>query len=109
MLLIQCNGRAVLTQVMQATNYQRKYTKRKILFLLLLLVIGMFILLLVKPKRHSTTAPATPDPPPGPINDVSIARPVDEQDPGVLPPDALDSAENGAPFVYRSRKSSRSF
>ncbi|KAG8531384.1 uncharacterized protein KY384_003013 [Bacidia gigantensis] len=41
-----------------ATNYQRKYTKRKILFLLFLLVLGMFIFLLVKPKRSGNPPPS---------------------------------------------------
>ncbi|KAL8698165.1 MAG: hypothetical protein Q9201_006722 [Fulgogasparrea decipioides] len=47
-----------------ATGYQKKGTKRKILFLLLLLVIGMFILLLVKPKKSSRPPPAPPPPSP---------------------------------------------
>ncbi len=33
-----------------ASGYQRKGTKRRIIFLLIILVVGMFILLLVKPK-----------------------------------------------------------
>ena len=44
-----------------ATNYQKKSTKRKILLLLLLLVIGMFVVLLVKPKRRGRVTP-TPIP-----------------------------------------------
>lgn len=49
-----------------ATNYQKRNTKRKILLLLLLLVIGMFILLLVKPKSKSNDAPTSnPNPPTG--------------------------------------------
>lgn len=55
-------------ELIVATNYQRRNTKRKILLLLLLLVIGMFILLLIKPKKRSAApappAPATPDNPP---------------------------------------------
>jgi syntaxin 16 len=43
-----------------ATTYQKKGTKRRIIFLLILLVVGMFILLLVKPKRHKE--PALPAP-----------------------------------------------
>lgn len=49
-------------ELVVATNYQKRNTKRKILLLLLLLVIGMFILLLVKPKNRSEPAPA-PEPP----------------------------------------------
>jgi syntaxin 16 len=55
-------------ELVVATNYQKRNTKRKILLLLLLLVIGMFVLLLVKPKRRTTStpdpAPATPNTPP---------------------------------------------
>ncbi|KAG7007843.1 snare complex subunit [Physcia stellaris] len=39
-------------ELVVATGYQKKYTKRKIIFLLLLIVLGMIILLAVKPKRH---------------------------------------------------------
>jgi syntaxin 16 len=46
-------------ELVVATNYQKRNTKRKILLLLLLLVIGMFILLLIKPKKKS---PPPPDP-----------------------------------------------
>jgi syntaxin 16 len=35
-----------------ASGYQKKGTKRRIIFLLILLVVGMVILLIVKPKRH---------------------------------------------------------
>ncbi|ETN39615.1 uncharacterized protein HMPREF1541_05841 [Cyphellophora europaea CBS 101466] len=45
-------------ELVVATNYQKRNTKRKILLLLLLLVIGMFVLLLVKPKRKA--APVEP-------------------------------------------------
>jgi len=49
-------------ELVVATNYQKRNTKRKILLLLLLLVIGMFVLLLVKPKKSAQPAapPATP-------------------------------------------------
>ncbi|PSS02467.1 t-SNARE [Coniella lustricola] len=36
-----------------ASGYQKKTTKRKIIFLLFLIVVGMFILVLVKPKHGS--------------------------------------------------------
>jgi syntaxin 16 len=42
-------------ELIVATNYQKRNTKRKILLLLLLLVIGMFVLLLIKPKKRTTT------------------------------------------------------
>ena len=56
-------------ELVVATNYQKRNTKRKVLLLLLLLVIGMFVLLLVKPKRQAQpapppSAPATPNNPP---------------------------------------------
>ncbi|KAH6889999.1 t-SNARE [Thelonectria olida] len=35
-----------------ASGYQRKTTKRKIIFLLILIIAGLFILLLIKPKKH---------------------------------------------------------
>ncbi|CZS97097.1 related to the member of the syntaxin family of t-SNAREs TLG2 [Rhynchosporium agropyri] len=43
-----------------ASGYQKKGTKRRIIFLLILLVVGMFILLMVKPKRHSDGAVEKP-------------------------------------------------
>ena len=45
-------------ELVVATNYQRRNTKRKILLLLLLLVVGMFVLLLIKPKRQAQAPPA---------------------------------------------------
>ena len=36
-----------------AAGYQRKGTKRKLIFLLVLLVIGMLILVIIKPKRRA--------------------------------------------------------
>ncbi|KAL8816970.1 MAG: hypothetical protein Q9191_008234, partial [Dirinaria sp. TL-2023a] len=91
-------------ELVTATNYQRKYTKRKILFLLLLLVIGMFILLLVKPKRHAaSTAPPPPVPVPADDNG-AVARPLNEEAPNASPADALESEEDGAPFFHRSRR-----
>ena len=54
-------------ELVVATNYQKRNTKRKILLLLLLLVVGMFILLLVKPRRSSISAPAQ-DPAPPAVN-----------------------------------------
>ena len=50
-------------ELIVATNYQKRNTKRKILLLLLLLVIGMFVLLLIKPKRRPEIAPSGGHPP----------------------------------------------
>ena len=33
-----------------ATNYQKRYTKRKIIFLLVLVILGLFVVLLIKPR-----------------------------------------------------------
>jgi len=52
-------------ELITATGYQKRTTKRKILLLLLLLVIGMFIILLVKPKRHKSSAETGEGRPPG--------------------------------------------
>lgn len=42
---------------LQATNYQRRTTKRKVMLLLALVVIGLIIVLVVKPKKHSSPSP----------------------------------------------------
>ncbi|KAL9128631.1 MAG: hypothetical protein Q9217_002727 [Psora testacea] len=82
------NVKAADKELNVATNYQRKYTKRKILFLLLLLVIGMFILLLVKPKRARAPAePPPPQQPKDPLGAMGKARPQPEE-----PPPPLDIA-----------------
>lgn len=77
----------------EATGYQRKYTKRKILFLLFLLVIGMFILLIVKPKRSRMPDPA-PTPPQGdPIGKLGVARPeldIEALGPDIVAPNGVD-------------------
>lgn len=41
-------------ELIVATNYQKRYTKRKIIFLLVLVIFGLFVLLLVKPRSRST-------------------------------------------------------
>ncbi|KAH8594910.1 t-SNARE [Bisporella sp. PMI_857] len=46
-----------------ASGYQKKGTKRRIIFLLILLVIGMFILLMVKPKRNRGSVEENVPPP----------------------------------------------
>lgn len=51
-------------ELIVATNYQKRNTKRKILLLLLLLVIGMFVLLLVKPKRRTAVGTTPGNRPP---------------------------------------------
>ena len=50
----------------EATGYQRKSVKRKIILLLVLLVVGMFILLMLKPKRkgNGSIRPVLGDPTP---------------------------------------------
>lgn len=56
-----------------ASGYQRKGTKRRIIFLLVLLVVGMFILLMVKPSRNKgveTTPPPSMEPVAEPVGDV---------------------------------------
>lgn len=58
--IVSCGSLLSSLQILmclQATNYQRRSTKRKVLLLLLLLVLGMFVLLLVKPKRKSSSRP----------------------------------------------------
>ena len=44
----------IITNRTQATNYQRRTTKRKAMLLLGLLVLGLIIVLVVKPKRSSS-------------------------------------------------------
>ena len=76
----------------QATNYQRKYTKRKILFLLFLLVIGMFIFLIVKPKRLRAPDPSPPSPQDDPIGRLGVARPeteIEAPGPDVVTPNGV--------------------
>ncbi|MCJ1428904.1 Syntaxin-16 [Sticta canariensis] len=80
-----------------ATNYQRKYTKRKILLLLILLVVGMFILLLVKPKRHSQTE--SPVSPPDDAGNPGAVRPVNANKAGGM--------MDGAPFKSRFSRKAR--
>lgn len=58
----------------------------------------MFILLLVKPKRHGSSRKASQEPPPVPVDDGGIARPLDEQDPSAFPSDPLEFEQDGAPF-----------
>jgi syntaxin 16 len=41
-------------ELVVATGYQKRSTKRKIMLLLILLVVGMFILILIKPKKSKT-------------------------------------------------------
>lgn len=62
--------KAAAKELTVASGYQRKGTKRRIIFLLVLLVVGMFILLMVKPKRHRVggggIGDESPAPAPGP-------------------------------------------
>ena len=57
-------------ELVVATGYQKKGTRRKVIFLLVLIVLGMLILLVIKPKRRvggSAPAPA-PEPVPVPVS-----------------------------------------
>ncbi|KAK5118326.1 hypothetical protein LTR62_002839 [Meristemomyces frigidus] len=48
-------------ELVTATGYQKKGTRRKVIFLLVLIVVGMVILLAIKPKKRAGVAtPATP-------------------------------------------------
>lgn len=51
-------------ELVVATNYQKRYTRRKIIFLLVLIIIGLFVVLLIKPKRGSKP-PSSTAPEPG--------------------------------------------
>jgi len=62
-------------ELITATGYQKRTTKRKILLFLLLLVIGMFIVLLVKPRRQrSNVEPGEGRPPPVPVPPPRLVR-----------------------------------
>lgn len=76
----------ILTELSQATGYQRKYTKRKILFLLFLLVIGMFIILIVKPKRANAPPPPPPSDPNGRLGVANPEPEVAESGPDIIQP-----------------------
>lgn len=84
-------------ELIVATNYQRKYTKRKILLLLVLLVVGMFILLLVKPKRHSQVE--SPVSAPDGASNPAVARPTNANKAGGM--------MDGAPFKSRFSRKAR--
>lgn len=45
-------------ELVTASGYQKRSTKRKIILLLILIVIGMIILVTLKPKRHGKSGPA---------------------------------------------------
>lgn len=51
-------------ELIQATHYQKRTQKCKIILLLSLLVFGLFIILLIKPKHHHSSSPSSPPPPP---------------------------------------------
>lgn len=56
-----------------ATNYQRRSTRRKIIFLLFLIVFGLLVLLFIKPRRSAQAAsapPTLPVDPPEPVEPV---------------------------------------
>ena len=87
----------------QATGYQKKYTKRKIIFLLLLIVVGMIILLAVKPKRHRPPDTTAPNPPAAPIEEGTVARPLQAEEPDGSHLEGLGAEEDGAPFQILRR------
>lgn len=49
-------------ELIQATHYQKRTQKCKVILLLSLIVFGLFIILLIKPKRHYSSAPPPPPP-----------------------------------------------
>ncbi|ANB15928.1 Tlg2p [Sugiyamaella lignohabitans] len=53
-------------ELIQATHYQKRTQKCKVILLLCLIIVGLIIVLVVKPKRHSQPAPA-PAPAPAPV------------------------------------------
>ncbi|KAK3065911.1 t-SNARE affecting a late Golgi compartment protein 2 [Teratosphaeriaceae sp. CCFEE 6253] len=79
-------------ELVVATGYQKKSTKRKIILLLVLIVVGMFILLIIKPKRRAGAAPA-PAPVPG--------EPVPPTGPGGGLPPRLRRAVEGVDGWHR--------
>ena len=81
----------------QATGYQKKYTKRKILFLLFLLVIGMFILLLVKPKRTKSPPPPPSADPIGTMEEAKIQPEIAESKPDIIQPHGGKRGSDGRP------------
>ncbi|KAK5956877.1 t-SNARE affecting a late Golgi compartment protein 2 [Knufia fluminis] len=46
-------------ELIVATGYQKRYTKRKIILLLILIIFGLFVLLLVKPRNRNKAPPPT--------------------------------------------------
>ena len=83
----------LLIRIMQATGYQRKYTKRKIMFFLLLCVIGMIILLIVKPKRSRASDDLPSSTGSDPIGNLGVAEPqpaVPEPGPDVVRPNGIE-------------------
>uniref|UniRef100_A0A060T2E9 ARAD1A07810p n=1 Tax=Blastobotrys adeninivorans TaxID=409370 RepID=A0A060T2E9_BLAAD len=51
-------------ELVQATHYQKRTQKCKIILLLCLLVVALFIILMVKPRRHSSGSAPPPAPAP---------------------------------------------
>ena len=47
-------------ELIVATNYQKRYTKRKVIFLLVLVIFGLIVLLLLKPRSKETAPVTTP-------------------------------------------------
>ena len=88
---------AMLILTLQATGYQKKYTKRKILFLLFLLVIGMFILLLVKPKRTKAPPPPSSADPIGTLGEAKPQPEIEAPKPEIVQPNGGNVGSDGLP------------
>ena len=58
----------------------------------------MIILLIVKPKRHSAPAAMTLESPALPVEDGTVARPLQEMEPDDSQLGGLESEADGAPF-----------
>ena len=50
-------------ELVVAKDYQKRYTKRKIMFLLLLVIVGLIVVLGIKGGKKDAPAAATPPPP----------------------------------------------
>ncbi|KAM0800915.1 SNARE domain-containing protein [Usnea florida] len=91
------NVKAADKELNVATGYQKKYTKRKILFLLLLLVIGMFILLLVKPKRTKSPPPPPSADPIGTMGEAKIQPEIAASKPDIVQSNGGKRGSDGRP------------
>ena len=58
------NVKAADKELIQATHYQKRTQKCKIILLLILIIVGLIIVLVVKPKKHSSQSQPQPPQPP---------------------------------------------